>query len=160
LNSTGKSVSALVWKLLGLLTLAAALYGLGCWIFFVFPSFLRTYPDRFFVWSLRIMAAASLGLTLCLVLSAVNLIIAKRPRWTLLTATYGAAWLYHGVVLFLPDLLSDSARLSFAGAMGVANTGLTPLQILHIPMIGTVLCGFAMYLFSKTSDAALLSKAG
>src|SRR4029077_3466023 len=100
----------LVWKLLGVVTIAAALYGVVCSIFFVFPSVLRTYPDRFFAWSLRIMAAASLGLTLCLVLSAVNLIIAKRPRWTLLTATYGVAWLYHGVVLFLPDLLSDSAR--------------------------------------------------
>lgn len=158
MNATGKLISSLVRRLLGLVTIAAALYGLGCTISFVFPSIFRTDPDQFYSWALRIMAAASFGLTLCLALSAVNLIIANRPRWTLLTVTYGAAWLYHAVVFgILSDLLSDSARLSFARAVGIANTGLTPLQMLHIPMVGTTFCGFVMYLSRKVPDAVRVS---
>jgi hypothetical protein len=158
LNVIGQLISLLARRLLGLGTIAAALYGLGCASSFVFPSAFRTDPDQFYSWTLRIMAGASFGLTLCLALSAVNLIIANRPRWTLLTVTYGAAWLYHAVVLILPELLLDSARLSFARAVGIANTGLTPLQMWHIPMVGTAFCGFAMYLSSKAPDAVRLSK--
>jgi hypothetical protein len=149
LNATRKLVSSFVWRLLGLVTIAAAIYGLDCTISFVFPSLFRTCPDRFYTWALRIMAVASFGLTLCLVFAAVNLLVAKRSRWTFLTVAYGATWLYHAAVLILPDLLSDPARQSFAGAMGIANIGLTPLQILHIPMIGTVLCGIATYFYSR-----------
>ena len=157
MNSTGKLIFSLARRLLGLVTIAAALYGLGCTISFVFPSIVRTDPDQFYSWTERIMAAASFGLTLCLALSAANLIIAKRPRWTLLTVAYGAVWLYHAVVLILPDLLSASARLSFARGVGIANTGLTPLQILHIPMVGTAFCGLVMYFSSKIPDTVRVS---
>jgi hypothetical protein len=102
------------------------------------------------------MAVASFGLTICLVVSAVNLITAKRPRWAFLTATYSAAWLYDTVVSILPELLSDSIRLSFARAMGVANTAMAPVQILHVPMIGAALCGIATYLFSEFSNGRLV----
>jgi hypothetical protein len=88
---------------------------------------------------------------------AANLVIANRPRWTLLTVTYGAAWLYHAVVLILPDFLSDSTRRSCAGAMGIANTSMTPLQLLHIPLIGTVFCGFVVYISSRSPDAVRVS---
>ena len=156
LECDGK-VDSLVRRLLGLVTIAAALYGLGCTISFVFPSIFRTDPDQFYSWALRIMAAASFGLTLCLALSAVNLIC--KPS----TVDVADCDLRRGVVIprgsfwNLSDLLSDSARLSFARAVGIANTGLTPLQMLHIPMVGTTFCGFVMYLSRKVPDAVRVS---
>jgi hypothetical protein len=157
-----RPIYLIVWKLLGVATIIPALVGLGCAIRFVAPRVFYTYPDpdAVYTWSLRMMAAMSLVLTLWLLLAGVYLLALRHPRFQVLSLSYGGAWFYHGLRSIVPDLLSSSASRSFAGALGVANTTITPLELLHIPMIGTVLCLAMVLLSAKRRAAAPTTTAG
>ena len=148
-------VFRIVWKLLGVATIIPALIGIDCAIRFVAPRVFYSYrdPDLLYTWSIRIMAALSLVLTLWLLLAGVYLLAARHPRFMVLSISYGGAWFYRGLRSIVPDLLSSSASLSFAGALGVANTTITPLELLQIPMIGTVLCLAMVFLSAKRRAA-------
>lgn len=154
LQMTRHWLFSLPLKVLGLATVVPAVYGISCAISFVAPAVLAEHLDnplsfRF----LASMAVISLALTLVLLAAGVHLLAAQKPRLTLLVIAFATAWLYHGLVLILPDLLSDSARLSFSTAAGVANTTLVLLQRWHIPMIGTLGCILAI-LRSRTAHAS------
>ena len=148
-----RSIYLIVWKLLGVATIIPALVGLHCAISFVAPRALYSYPDPLHTWSMRIMSLASLVFTLVLLLAGVYLLVARHPRFLVLGASYGAAWFYDGLRSIVPDFLSSSASLSVASAEGVANTTITPLELLHIPMIGTVLCLAMVFLSAKRGAA-------
>jgi hypothetical protein len=153
MTTKGKFVFLIAWKLLGVATIIPALYGLDCAVRFVAPRVFYTYPDPLHTWSMRIMAAASLVLTLVLLLAGLYLLVARHPRFPILSVCYGGAWFYHGLTLIVPDLLPESARISVGSAEGVANTTMTPLGLLHIPMIGTVLCLAVVFLSGKRRAA-------
>jgi len=48
------------------------------------------------------MAAATLVLTLALLLAGVYLLVARHPRFLILSISYGGAWFYHGLTLLKP----------------------------------------------------------
>jgi hypothetical protein len=149
----GNLAFRIVWKLLGVATIIPALVGLHCAISFVAPRAFYTYPDPLDTWSVRIMAAVSLVLTLRLLLAGVYLVAARHPRFLALGISYGGVWFIHGLTLIVPDLLPESVRISVGGAGGVADTTVRPLELLHIPLIGAVLC-LAMVFWSARRRAA------
>jgi hypothetical protein len=153
-TTSGKIVFRLLWKLLGVATIIPALDGLHCAISFVAPRALYGYPDPLDTWSVRIMAAVSLVLTLWLLLVGVYLVAARHPRFLALGISYGGVWFIHGLTLIVPDLLPESVRISVGGAEGVADTTIRPLQLWHIPIIGAVLCLTMVFLSAKRRAAA------